>query len=30
MTPRGYKEDDFREVAKKIDGVIKAMLKEEK
>ena len=30
MTTRGYKEDDFREVAKKIDGVIKAMLKEEK
>ena len=30
MTTRGYKEDDFREVAKKIDGVIKAMLREEK
>ena len=29
MTTRGYKEDDFREVARKIDGVVKAMLKEE-
>ena len=30
MTTRGYKEDDFREVAKKIDGIVKAMLKEAK
>lgn len=30
MTTRGYKEDDFREVARKIDAVIKEMLKEEK
>lgn len=30
MTTRGYKEDDFREVARKIDAVIKEMLEEEK
>ena len=30
MTTRGYREDDFREVARKIDAVIKEMLEEEK
>ncbi len=30
MTTRGYKEDDFREIARKIDAVIKEMLEEEK
>ena len=29
MTTRGYKEDDFREVARKIDRVIKKMLEKE-
>ena len=29
MTTRGYKEDDFREIARKIDAVIKEMLEEE-
>ena len=29
MTTRGYKEDDFREVARKIDKVIKKMLEKE-
>ena len=28
MTTRGYKEDDFREVARRIDAVIKEMVKE--
>ena len=28
MTTRGYKEDDFREVARKIDAVVKEMVAE--
>lgn len=28
MTSRGYKEEDFREVARKIDKIVKEMIQE--